>query len=176
MATYLTWGKTFCFHDGFVGLDNPSRIREKFDCVRTKGFENVGNSDPANLYFIDTLIKEFPKAHWILIKRNEEDCVKSSRKAFKNRTTLKHEKKQLEKLESLLLNGSVSGRILNFDSIDKCAATREFEFEFGWIPVERTNLFISMHIQLTEERLSRRELVNPELFKYADKKDECVLA
>jgi hypothetical protein len=175
MATYLTWGKTFCFHDGFTGLDHPAKIHEKFDSMREKGFENVGNSDPANLYFIDTLIEQFPDAKWFLIERFLPDAVKSSREAFKINTKLEYEFNQLNKLRKYREAGKIDMSWIDFNCIDSSVNCGLFDCVSPNIPMERTMLFETMQIQLTEERLSNKKLFIPELLEHSDK-HECILA
>lgn len=174
IANYLTWGKTFCFHDGFVGLAHPLEIRKKFDAIHAKGFETVGNSDPANLYFLDTLIKDFPDAYWVLIKRDLKECRESASQAFGHYSDLNFEQAQMKKLDDYLWERRVSGITLDFTCLDVHVMQGEFS-RFVDSPPERTDLLLSMQIQLTSERLADRDLFDPQLLNHIDK-NECILA
>lgn len=76
-ANYLSHAKTFCFHDAWYGLDNIEDIDFLF-----RDFLHAGNSDPANLIFQDQLIELYPKAKWVVIDRDFNQCLASSVKAF----------------------------------------------------------------------------------------------
>lgn len=174
IANYLTYGKTFCFHDGFCGLAHPLELKDKFDAMRTNGFETVGNSDPANLYFVDTLLEAFPDAYWMVIKRDLKEAQKACEEAFGYFSDLQFESEQMKKLESKVKNGC----IVQFNAIDGIVQRdpQSFNRITPNIPQNRKEMLLNFQIQLTKERLSMHELMNPELLNHIDKTNECILA
>lgn len=77
LATLLTWGDSFCFHDGLANIESLDELDEKFDSVPGN---IVGNSDPANLLFQEALMERYSGAKWIEIIRPIKDCERSWRK------------------------------------------------------------------------------------------------
>ncbi len=73
-ANYLTYGNTFCWHDGFDGAQDFDGFKERMEFGK---FENVGNSDPANLLFWEEISFWYPKSKWVVIRRPFEDVVES---------------------------------------------------------------------------------------------------
>ena len=180
MANYLTYGDTFCLHDGFCGLKNPFDMFGKFNEVALRNnVSEVGNCDPANLYFIDALTKQFPKAKWLILNRDIEECRKSCKEAFGQDRDLEFESQQLEKLRTLASSGKLVAMETDYRNLDNVPVMKEI-FNFFQFPrknwsLARHQMLSTMLIQLTEERLARKDLCHPELFNYADK-NECILA
>lgn len=72
-ANYLTFGDSFCLHDGFRGLksveDFPARLNV---------YEGAsGNSDPANVLFWQRLVEWYPQAKWVVVVRPFGEVVVS---------------------------------------------------------------------------------------------------
>ena len=66
MANFLTYGPSFCFHEGLVGCQSIIDLKRKMASVDA---EFVGNSDCGNILFIDLIVKEFPNARFVVIHR-----------------------------------------------------------------------------------------------------------
>lgn len=79
LANYLTHGDTFCFHDAFRALTSPQQLAELFDRVPTPA---VGHADPANLFFLEALMRQWPLAQWVLIDRDPEEVAADAAQAF----------------------------------------------------------------------------------------------
>ena len=79
MATLMTYGPSFCYHDGFVGVDRFEDFTNKL--WATPGIK-IGNSDPANVFFWERINESFPDAKWIVIQRDFEETFRSCQKAF----------------------------------------------------------------------------------------------
>lgn len=74
LANFLTYGPSFCFHEGLVGCQSISDLRRKMASIDS---EVVGNSDCGNILLIDHIVKEFPNAKFVVIHRDLQDVEKS---------------------------------------------------------------------------------------------------
>lgn len=79
LANYLTYGDSFCLHDGFYGLND---INEFPDRLRSIKANLVGCSDPALLLNWRKVKEWFPGATWIVVERDLGESIRSSEKAF----------------------------------------------------------------------------------------------
>ena len=74
LANFLTYGPSFCFHEGLIGCSDTKALRRKME---TSGTSIVGNSDCGNIFFIDEIMKEFPDARLVVVRRDVEESVQS---------------------------------------------------------------------------------------------------
>lgn len=74
MSVFLTYGPSFCFHEGLVGCKSIADLKRKMESVDA---EFVGNSDCGNILFIDHIVEEFPNARFVVIHRELRDVEDS---------------------------------------------------------------------------------------------------
>jgi len=80
LANFLTWGNAFCHHDLLrLGCSVPA-LRRNLEATRA---EIVGDSDSALLHFAPQLVREFPTARWLLVKRPSAECARDFVSYFK---------------------------------------------------------------------------------------------
>jgi len=77
LSNYLTYGDSFCFHEGLVGCDSLKALRGKMEAT---GFKTVGNSDCMNILLIDNIMEEFHDAKFVFIHRPKEEVIHELRK------------------------------------------------------------------------------------------------
>ena len=79
LANLLTYGPSFCYHD----LTRETRDSVEFG-VRLQSAEALvsGDSDSGLLLDVEKWVQVFPRARWVLIHRNAEECEKSFRRYF----------------------------------------------------------------------------------------------
>lgn len=76
LANFLTFENSFCFHEGLLECDKVDKLKSLF---ASTGKQIVGNSDCGNILFLDELIKAFPDAKYVVIKRPLEEVKKEMR-------------------------------------------------------------------------------------------------
>ena len=74
LANFLTYGPSFCFHEGLIGCSDTKALRRKMEAT---GSTVVGNSDCGNIFHIDEIMEEFPDARLVVVRRDVEESVKS---------------------------------------------------------------------------------------------------
>lgn len=76
LSNLLTFGDSFCFHEGFVGCDSLKALRGKMEAT---GFKTVGNSDCMNILLIENILEEFPDAKFVFVHRPKEQVIEELR-------------------------------------------------------------------------------------------------
>ena len=74
LANFLTTSQSFCFHELLAECENVSEMRKRLSNIAKCP---VGSSDSGNTLFIDEIVKEFPSAKIVVIKRDPKEVVKS---------------------------------------------------------------------------------------------------
>lgn len=74
LANFLTYDGAFCFHEGLLQTASLYQLRGLFEST---GKQIVGNSDCANVFFLDEIQDLYPDAVFIHIRRNLEDVLSS---------------------------------------------------------------------------------------------------
>lgn len=159
-SNFLTFGNSFCWHDGFDGLENFEGFKVR---MNLDGCENVGNSDPANLLFWREISFWYPKARWVVIRRPFEEVVKSCSKFGIDRSFLEFSWGHLIAIENALDPLVVKFDDLDFSAVDQVA---------DWLhvkvgPPTRTSQLCRMNIQVEHNYLRERiseNVANPPRF------------
>lgn len=149
LANWLTWGGSFCYHDGFVGCASVDDFASK---LRTTPGTHVGNSDPANVCFWQRLVRFFPDASWVIIKRNMDDAMCSSQRAFGSfdEAVLERWAVELDEIKHM-----TDALVVPFEEINK----RAFEIaehvgvNAGGVP--RLRLLANMQVQIVPAQLKQ---------------------
>jgi len=76
LANLLTYGPSFCYHDGLRLDPNLKKVSE------TRPAPLVGNSDSSMLLRLPTWLERFPEARWVFVERPIEQCRVSYRDYF----------------------------------------------------------------------------------------------
>lgn len=108
-ANYLTYGNTFCLHDGLK--DCPEGVHQLMSLVPEVKF--VGDADPASCLMQDKLISEYPQAKWIIIERPFQDVKDAVNKLGVDSSQLHVVQTKLEELR-----GKVDAFVVPFDILD----------------------------------------------------------
>lgn len=74
LANFLTYGESYCFHEGLIGCRKAADLAEKF---ASTGKQIVGNADCGNVLFLDELKRVFPESRLVIIDRNLDDVLES---------------------------------------------------------------------------------------------------
>lgn len=74
LANFLTYGETYCFHEGWIGVSTPDEMWRK---MKATGRKFTGNSDSGNIMFLDEIMDEYPNAKLILIERPMNEVIRS---------------------------------------------------------------------------------------------------
>jgi hypothetical protein len=80
-ANWLTWGDSFCAHDGFYGHASVESFLKAL-ANQAAPARLIGHSDPANVFFWRQLVEHFPEAKWVVVRRDPEEAYAASCKAF----------------------------------------------------------------------------------------------
>lgn len=75
LANLLTWGPSFCFHEGLIGCRNMAELRAKLSLPRTP---LAGNADTGSMMAVDKLVEAFPDARYVLLCRNPDGFVEQA--------------------------------------------------------------------------------------------------
>jgi hypothetical protein len=147
-SNLLTWGDSFCFHDGFYGLESAGEFPDRLHSFNA---QNVGNSDPANVLFWERIVEWFPNAKWVVIRRSWEDTIDSCRKAYP-RSNLLGLVQFRQRLTALI--DELQPKIIDFDSISPDTAFDVAQFldvDIG--PRKRVEQLCRMNVQLESDYL-----------------------
>lgn len=80
LANFLTYKDSFCFHD--LSMDRAT-IQDMKDTLHSLGFcRYAGNSDSALFLYPQDMKALFPDSQYVLIKRDVNEVLASSRKLF----------------------------------------------------------------------------------------------
>lgn len=170
LATLLTWGDCFCFHDGLANIESLDELDKKFNSVPGN---IVGNSDPANLLFHDALMKRYPDAKWIVVERPVEEAMDS----LKMVSGLTLDSSGLvEQMRSLKSKLKPSSWIVDFYELDDVATLQSMANYIGVrMPIQRYYELVRLNIRL--ESLRNVSTVAVEKMKrLKESLNECVLA
>lgn len=74
LANLLTWGNSFCFHEGLEGCHSSAELVAKLE---TAGAPVVGNSDPANVLALDRLMSLRPDMRLVFVERPLAEVAQS---------------------------------------------------------------------------------------------------
>ncbi len=74
LANALTWGNSFCYHEGIYGYDS---MDDYANMLKRNAAKFVGDSDTALVLMLPWLYAMFPDAKYIFINRKESDIRKS---------------------------------------------------------------------------------------------------
>lgn len=74
LANALTWGNSYCHHEGIYGFD---KMNDYTEMLRATDAKYIGDSDTGLSLILPWLYRAFPDAKYIFIKR-DIDAVKSS--------------------------------------------------------------------------------------------------
>jgi hypothetical protein len=78
IANFLTWGDSFCYHEGIYEHDD---FNDYADMLENNSAKHVGDSDTGLVKLLPFLHKRFPDAKYVFVRRNMEDIRKSTIKA-----------------------------------------------------------------------------------------------
>jgi len=93
LANALTWGNSFCHHEGVVGCKDMKEYSAKL--ARTDA-EYIGDSDTALALVLPWLYARFPDARYVFVRRNAEDVNRSLVKAGLSTQNTKEAKRAIE--------------------------------------------------------------------------------
>jgi hypothetical protein len=165
MATLLTWGDSFCFHDGLADIESLDELDRKFHSVPGN---IAGNSDPANLLFHEELKERYPEAIWFYIHRELSAAQTASTVAFGSHA----EKINWNAMMDVLNNDS--GYNVSYESLNSIKTLRAIIEIVGiTMPDQRIRELMRLNIQVQPELL--KNIPNSTIGKMA-KLYECVLA
>ena len=74
LANFFTYTGSFCFHEGTRFCANIQDLKDLMDSHQAS---SVGNADPALLYFMDDLKREFPRSKVVLVEREIHETIDS---------------------------------------------------------------------------------------------------
>ncbi len=74
LANFFTYNNSFCFHEATRFC---SSMHDLHELLKSHTAENIGNADPAILYIIDDVVKEFPNSKIVLIERELHETIDS---------------------------------------------------------------------------------------------------
>ena len=74
LANALTWGNSFCYHEGIYGYDS---MDDYADMLNSNPAEFVGDSDTGLALMLPWLYARYPDAKYIFVNRNTETVSKS---------------------------------------------------------------------------------------------------
>lgn len=158
MANFLSYGDTMCFHDGFLGHDTLDGFIDK---LRVYPAACVGNADPMNAVYEEALSNAFPEAKWVVLKRDINEVINASAKAFGWKDPKRGVELTREKAGDVLLRRSplvVDVNNLNYEVAMQVGRHVNKEWE---CPRERVDMLLTFNVQLEQNRLSR--LINEPL-------------
>jgi hypothetical protein len=78
LANFLTWGDSFCYHEGVYEQDDFSEYTAMLEGNPAK---HVGDCDTGLTLLLPWLYRTYPDAKYVFIQRDIEDIKKSSVKA-----------------------------------------------------------------------------------------------
>ncbi len=73
LAKAMTHNGVSCLHEGLLGATSVAHLRERMACYGSI----VGNSDSANLLFMDAIRREFPAGRYVCVYRPEAEVCAS---------------------------------------------------------------------------------------------------
>lgn len=74
LANFLTYGQSFCYHEGLLGCSNIEQFKKRLEST---GTEISGNSDCGNVFFLDRIKELIPDIRIVVIKRDLEEVMSS---------------------------------------------------------------------------------------------------
>ena len=150
-SALLTHGKTFCFHDAFDGLETFDDFIELMN-FGEGGFDTVGVSDPALLYFWPKVHAAFPDAKWVVVERAEYDVYQSLKKFNVGMEAVVDAKRRL-----IELTAKLNPLVVNFDEINPSTVNRiatYLDIDVGH--PERVAQLCKMNIQIEHNYMRER--------------------
>lgn len=73
LSNWLTYGKSFCFHEPLLGCDSLAAFQQKFDVP----YEVVGAADTGAIFWLEQILMLAPDTKLIIVERPVEDCIQS---------------------------------------------------------------------------------------------------
>jgi len=170
LANLLTWGKSFCWHDGFFGLDKTDDFQDR---MKMPGMEIVGNSDPGNVLYFKKLLRWYPEAPWVIVRRNFEDSLRSSNRAFGK--TGRHELEFVASKLDQLKEADVNLVQVAFEDLDDPQVIQHLADYCGVDigPKERVAILLKMQVQIRPDLL--KKAIREELQNWSNQKTENLL-
>lgn len=157
LANLLTWGSTFCAHDGLrPEMSRHFEFKESVACLVSKlrTGEWNGHSDAANVLAWQELEVEFPHAKWLVVKRPLNEVLDSCRKIIPSVAPAGIGALN-KKLEELIYQ--LNPKIVEFDEISPTTCydiANYFQVNIG--PHKRVNQLCEMNIQIHPPILMQR--------------------
>lgn len=147
MANYLTYGPSFCWHDGWLNCKNIEDMLALMDAP----FQYVGNSDSFLPFSQDQMIQAFPDCQWVVIRRDPSDVEKSLRRLFPNIVVDIHQ--GLLKLEKLI--EATHAKVVEFcDIFDQSIEVEKYLFGTSIMPQSRRDMLRDCDITPTSKTLT----------------------
>lgn len=151
MANLLSYGDTFCFHDGFLGCPSLNEFIEK---LRSYQAGAVGNADPMNAVYEAALSKEFPDAKWVVLRRNIFEASAASAKAFSWEDPGRSIEGVRAKVGDVLLRRTPMVIDVNNINYEVAMAVGTYVNPRWECPKERVDMLLTFNVQLEQERLN----------------------
>jgi hypothetical protein len=74
LSVLLTHGDTFCFHEGTSGFNS---VEDYAKALRERSESCVGDANPSLVFHIDFLLREFPDARFLFVRRPSAESLES---------------------------------------------------------------------------------------------------
>lgn len=165
MANFLTWGNSFCHHDALRLECSVAGLRKQIERCRAW---YVGDSDSGLMWFAEDIVKAWPDARWVLIRRPMQECLESYQNYFPRHPypgipvlkdadalTVFHE---MEKISTRVTQHVPMGNlsIVQADGLDDENVMRAM---WDWVlpgilfPVERWRMLNTMNVRIISEKV-----------------------
>jgi hypothetical protein len=77
LANFLTYGPSFCYHEGLIGCRSMAVLRAK---LALPGTALCGNADTGAALVVDDLVAAFPKARYVLLCRPPKGYIEQAKR------------------------------------------------------------------------------------------------
>lgn len=145
LANFLTYGDSFCFHDG-IGYHGVEGLRSR---MLTLPVKIAGSSDTCAMFFIDKILSVFPETKIIAVNRDVDEVSDSLKRCGldDNAST------DLMKMTFEKVINYAADIVIEYNDINKKAASLWEYITDTECDLNRLEMLKSMNIQITKETI-----------------------
>ena len=147
LANFFTYNDSFCFHEATRFCSSMNDLKE---LMQSHSASNIGNADPALLYIMDDLVKQFPSAKIVLIERELHETVDSFidfYTSYEYKNIQEWIEELFEKMEKIKKNYQVlTVKHNDLNNMDECRKVWNFILPGETFDEKRWNLLDELYI------------------------------
>jgi len=158
LANFLTYENSYCYHEALSMCERVSDMKD----MRREGI--TGNSDSGMFLFPEKVLKEFPNAKVVLIKRPIGEVEKSLNRVFTGTPQECEFTARMSQRASDWMETNVKGMLVaSFSDLEKeqvCKNIWDFCNQYRSFDKQRWKMLANFNVQLNEIKFDKQQITN----------------